>query len=58
MEIWRPLPLLTMEGPLLLLWETSTRFQFNPRYPIVAQIFCAFSPVNVMSSCNVALRSK
>ena len=30
----------------------------NPRYPIAAQIFCAFSPVNVMSSCVVELCSK
>ena len=30
----------------------------NPSYPIAAQIFCAFSPVNVMSSCVVELRSK
>jgi len=30
----------------------------EPRYPIAAQIFCAFSPVNVMSSCAEELRSK
>lgn len=27
-------------------------------YPIAAQIFCAFSPVKVMSSCAEELRSK
>ncbi len=30
----------------------------NQRYPIAAQIFLAFSPVNVTSSCVVAPRSK
>jgi hypothetical protein len=29
-----------------------------PSYPIAAQIFCAFSPVNVTSSCVEAPRSK
>jgi hypothetical protein len=30
----------------------------HPSYPIAAQIFCAFSPVNVTSSCVEVPRSK
>ena len=37
---------------------TNNAGEVNPRYPIAAHIFCAFSPVNVMSSCVLELRSK